>query len=74
MRTELFMYCCIKNYIGTQGEDFTTIKVLSPLESLCYRPLLVGGHSVILTLCSFVFFTTGCFMLSFALLFVLMFF
>ena len=25
MRTERFMYFCIKNYIGTQGEDLSTV-------------------------------------------------
>ena len=30
MRAELFMYFCIKNYIGTQGEDLSTVKVLNP--------------------------------------------
>ena len=29
MRTELFMYFCIKNYIGTQGE-VCTVKGLKP--------------------------------------------
>ena len=28
MQTELFMYFCIKNYVGTQGEGLSTVKVL----------------------------------------------
>ena len=28
MRAELSMYFCIKNYIGTQCEDLSTVKVL----------------------------------------------
>ena len=28
MRIELFMYFCIKNYIGTKCEDLSTVKVL----------------------------------------------
>ena len=28
MRVELFMYFCIKNYIGTQVEDLSTVKLL----------------------------------------------
>ena len=28
MQTNFFMYFCIKNYIGTHGEDLSTVKVL----------------------------------------------
>ena len=28
MRTELSMYVCIKKYIGIQGEELSTVKVL----------------------------------------------
>ena len=31
MRTDVFMYFCIKNCIGTQGEDLSTVKVLPPV-------------------------------------------
>ena len=27
MRTERFMYFCIKNYSGTQGEDLSIVKL-----------------------------------------------
>ena len=38
MQAELFMYFCIKNYIGTQGEDLSTVEVLETPGSLSYRP------------------------------------
>ena len=58
------MFLCIKNYMGTQGEDLSTINVLYNPGSLCYRPFQGGGPGVILILCSFVVFATGRFMLS----------
>ena len=30
MQAERFMYFCSKNYIGTQSEDLSTVKVLLP--------------------------------------------
>ena len=33
----LYVYC-IKNYVGTQGEDLSTVKVFLPSGSLRYRP------------------------------------
>ena len=34
MRAKLFMYLCLKNYIGTQGEDLSTVKE-PPI--ICYK-------------------------------------
>ena len=52
---------------------FVDNKSVLTTGSLCYRPFLGGDPGVILTLCGFVFFTTGRFILSPALLFVLVF-
>ena len=30
MRAERFMYFCIKNYIGTQGEDLPRVRCFKP--------------------------------------------
>ena len=42
MRTKLFMLFCIKNYIGTQGEDLLTIKVLCGISLLIW--ILFAGY------------------------------
>ena len=49
MRTELFMYFCIKYYIGAQGEDLSKVKVLKPRGRLCYRPYYGNGPGVCFT-------------------------
>ena len=36
MRTELFMYFCVKKYIGTQGEVCGQLKIVLIPGSLCY--------------------------------------
>ena len=40
MRADVFMRFCIKNYMGTKGEDLSTVKVLEIPGSLCYRLFL----------------------------------
>ena len=74
------MYFCFRNYIGTQGEDLSTVNVLytAPAHapaprpgSLCYRHFEGSGSGAILILCDFVVSTTGRYMLKLALFFVL---
>ena len=36
MRTERFMYFCIKNYIGTQGEVCRQLKIFYPPPPVIY--------------------------------------
>ena len=71
MRAELFMNFCIKNYIGTQGEDLSTVKVLCP-PPVVMLPTVLRRWSwcwvYFVWLCVF---TMGRFLLSLALLFVL---
>ena len=51
MRDERFMYFCIKNPIGTQGEHLSTVKVLLAPDGLCCRPFWSGGPGFIIILC-----------------------
>ena len=66
MRTEIFMYFCIKKYIGTQGEVCRQLKYFYPPPP---PPPVVYATDrskavvpVFLNLCGFVVYTTGRFM------------
>ena len=53
MRTELFMYFCIKKYIGTQGEVRRQLKIV--LDTRWFMlPFSGGGPGVVFILCGFV--------------------
>ena len=68
MRTELFMYFCIKKYIGTQGEVCRQLKIfLTPSSPLSPPPTTVVYATdrpkavvpFVLILCRFVVYNTG---------------
>ena len=62
MQTELFMYFCIMNCIGTKGEVCRQLKYFKP------QVVYATDHSkavvavLFLILCNFVVYTTGCLM------------
>ena len=60
-RTELFMYFCIMNYIGTKGEVCRQLKIfLTPPPVVCATDHSKAVVPVLfLILCSFVAYTTG---------------
>ena len=64
MHGTLFIYFCIRNFVGSPGEDFSTVKLRSTPSGFCYRPFEGGGTGVILILCAFLGFTTRSFLLS----------
>ena len=72
MRAVLCIIFRIKNYIGTQGEDLSTVECFKPKE-VSKAVVLVLFLLCVACVCLFVF-TTGRFMLSRIFLFVPMFF
>ena len=62
MRTEHFMYFCIKKYIGTQDEICRQLRQFfnpSVVYATDRSKAVVPG--VVRVLCGFVVYTTGCF-------------